>query len=278
MTQEDQLDNIGIVDASLDSQHALRSMLAGRPAQAELALDSTRQPCFRIRAADSLRERRSASGLVDRMYATRGYQTTSLPDEDSPDRKTFLASDHNVPVGTLTIGFDSSEGLLADDLFANEVGRFRQDGLQICEFTKLAMDRRARSPRLLASLFHVAYIYAHKIKNFHNLLIEVNPRHVRYYEAMLGFKIIAAQRHNFRVNAPAMLLCLDLCYAERQIHKFGGKPEMSATERSAYPYFFASNDEAGIIARLHRTDEDIAHVFEAIPTNNSAPRAERPLH
>ena len=278
MTRESELDNISIIEASLDSQHSLRSMLAGKPVQAELALDAIRQPCFRIRAADSSRERRSANNLVDRMYATRGYETTSLPEEESPDRMTFLASDHNVSVGTLTIGFDSSEGLLAEDLFAEEVCRFRRDGLQICEFTKLAMDRSARSPRLLASLFHVAYIYAHRIKSLHNLLIEVNPRHVRYYEAMLGFKIIGAERHNSRVNAPAVLLSLDLCYAEEQIHKFGGKPEMSATERSAYPYFFASNDEAGIIARLHRTDEDIAHVFETSPSRNGAPRAERPLH
>lgn len=262
----------------MDSQHLLRSMLAGRAAQAELPLDASRQPCFKIRAADSTRERRSANNLVDRMYATRGYQTTSLHEEESTNRKTFLASDHNVSVGTLTIGFDASEGLLADDLFAHEVGQFRRAGLQICEFTKLAMDRRVRSPRLLASLFHVAYIYAHRIRSLHNLLIEVNPRHVRYYEGMLGFKIVGAERHNLRVNAPAVLLSLDLCYAEEQIHRFGGKPEMSTTERSAYPYFFPSIDEAGIIARLHRADGDIAHVFEINPTIRAAPHADGTLH
>ena len=278
VTGEADLDNIGIAEDSSDSQHSLRSMLAGRPAQAELELETTRQPCFRIRAADSTRERRSVNSLVDRMYATRGYETTSLPDEDSPCRKTFLASDHNVAVGTLTIGFDSTDGLLADELFAEEVGRLRKANLKICEFTKLAMDRRARSPRLLASIFHVAYIYAHRIKVLHNLLIEVNPRHVRYYEAMLGFKVIGAERHNLRVNAPAVLLSLDLCYAEEQIHRFGGRSELSGIERSAYPYFFSANDEAGIIDRLHRADEDIAHVFEIAPNRTVAPQANGRLH
>ena len=273
-----ELENISIAEVSLDSQHPVRSMLAGRSAQAELALETVRQPCFKIRAADSSRERRSANILVDRMYATRGYETTSLPEEESPDRKTFLATDHNVAVGTLTIGFDSTDGLLADVLFADEVRHFREAGLEICEFTKLAMDRRARSPRLLASLFHVAYIYAHKIKSLHNLLIEVNPRHVRYYQNMLGFKIIGAERHNFRVNAPAVLLSLDLCYAQEQIYRFGGKHEMSATERSVYPYFFSVNDETGIIARLHRTDEDIAHVFEINPDRTIAPHTDGSLH
>ena len=81
------------------------------------------------------------------MYATRGYETTALPDQDSPGRKTFLASDHNVAVGTLTIGFDSIDRLLADELFAEEVARLRRADFKICEFAKLAMDRRARSPK-----------------------------------------------------------------------------------------------------------------------------------
>lgn len=168
-------------------------MLAGRSVNAELALNAIRQPCFSS-ALLTRRERRSANNLVDRMYATLGYQTTSISEEESSYTMTFLASDHNVSVGTLTIGSDSSEGLLADGLFADEVGRFRRKGSQMCEFNKLAMDRRARSLRLLASLFHVAYIYPHRIKCLHNLLIEVNPRHLRYYEVMLGFKMIGAER------------------------------------------------------------------------------------
>jgi hypothetical protein len=208
------------------------------------------------------------------MYATRGYQRTTLPDEESPSRKTFLASDHNVALGTLTIGFDSTERLLVDDLFPREVELFRLEGRRICEFTKLAMDRRARSRRLLAALFHVAYILAHRVKGLHNLLIEVNPRHVRYYEAMLGFTVVGAERHNMRVNAPAVLLSLDLCYAEEQIRLFGGKPHLSATERSAYPHFFSVDDEAGIAGRLQRTDEDIAHVFEPDSGRNGTPLLE----
>ena len=271
------MDNIGIAEDLSESQHSSLYRSTDRPAPAEFPIDAIRQHCFKIRAADSSRERRSANILVDRMYATRGYQATLLPEEDHFDGKTFLASNHNVALGTLTIGFDSTDGLMADDFFPDEVGHFRAAGLQICEFTKLAMDRRARSPRLLASLFHVAYLYAHRIKALHNLLIEVNPRHVRYYEAMLGFKVIGAVRNNSRVNAPAVLLSLDLCYAQEQIYKFGGKPEMSATERSAYPHFFPVNDEAGIVDRLQGTEEDIAHVFETDP-NRSHPTTHDSAH
>ena len=151
------------------------------------------------------------------------------------------------------------------ELFPDEVGRFRDTGLKVCEFTKLAMDRRARSPRLLASMFHVAYIYAHRVKELSHLLIEVNPRHVRYYETMLGFDVIAAARHNPRVNAPAVLLSLDLCHAERQIRLFGGKPEMCRSRALRVPALLLVKDEEGILGRLRRRDEDIAHVFDMTP-------------
>ena len=102
---------------------------------------------------------------------------------------------------------------------------------------------------------------------------------LRHVADWSGFGVIAAVRHDPRVNAPAVLLALDLCHAEEQIQRFGGRPEMSAVERSAYPHFFSSKDEAGIIGRLCRFDEDIAHVFEI----DAAERAARlgaatPLH
>jgi hypothetical protein len=273
------------LEEEINGQHSaeptpsFRSMLAGRTALIEPPDQPTRQRYFKIRAAETHRERVSASILVNRMYATRGYCTTEHPTEVSPHRKTFLASDHNAAIGTLTIGLDSAEGLLADDLFSDEVKRFRDRGLEVCEFTKLAMDRRARSPKLLAGLFHVAYIYAHRIHDLDCLLIEVNPRHVRYYESMLGFKVVGNERHNLRVNAPAVLLCLDLRHAQQQICTFGGRPELSATERSAYPHFFSSLDEVGIVGRLQRADDDIAHVYEYAPVQKrSVSRVAVPVH
>lgn len=267
-----------MTSVSAEPHHSFRSLLAGLPAGVELPAADVQERCFKIRAAESHRERRSAGSLVERMYATRGYQGASLPEEESAHRKTFLASNHDIALGTLTIGVDSSDGLLVDALFADHADRFRDDGLRICEFTKLAMDRRARSPRLLASLFHVAYIYAHRVKALDNLLIEVNPRHVRYYESMLGFKVIGAERHNSRVNAPAVLLSLDLSHAEEQIRIFGGKPEMAASERSAYPYFFSVHDETGIVGRLMQANEDIAHVRESESRRSVTPRPSAPMH
>lgn len=53
-------------------------------------------------------------------------------------------------------------------------------------------------------------------------MIEVNPRHVEFYRRMLGFEMFGAERLCNRVNAPAVLLRLDLSYARQQIEKLGG--------------------------------------------------------
>ena len=103
---------------------------------------------------------------------------------------------------------------------------------------------------IMASLFHVAYIYAHRIRGVDQLMIEVNPRHVRYYERMLGFKVSGPQRLNRRVSAPAVLMSLDFRHAHEQINRLGGKPELADMNRSLYPLFFSVPEEAGIVGRL----------------------------
>lgn len=216
---------------------------------------------FKIRAADSHGTRSSANILVGRRYASRGYQVRPASMDDDDDRLTLIASDHAAVVGTLTVGFDSAEGLLADDLFKAEADALRDAGQTLCEFTKLAMEGVLRSQRVLAALFHVAFIHAHCIRGCDTLLIEVNPRHVLYYEVKLGFRVAGPQRHNRRVDAPAVLLSLDLWQAHEQIRKFGGKPELCSMERALYPFAFSAEEEAGIVGRMRRQRVDAVRGF-----------------
>lgn len=234
-------------------------------AGADAALGRNPSECFRIRVADRPRERALASELLQRMYATRGYQCKELTDTQRDFSKTIMAMDGDKSIGTLTVGLDVGGRLNVDELFHEEVQAVRDSGRQVCEFTRLAMDRTAtRSPRLLAGLFHVAYIFARKVKNRDVVFIEVNPRHVRYYELMLGFKVLSEPKQNPRVEAPAVLLMLDLAHADEQIGIFGGQPEMAATERSAYPHFFAEHMEEGIEGRLLREEFELAEVLKAL--------------
>ena len=153
-------------------------------------------------------------------------------------------------MGTITVGFDGPRGLLSDDLFLDKIDQIRSAGYEVCEFTKLAMDSVRRSKQTLASLFSVAHIVARRIRGADYLLIEVNPRHVSYYQRMLGFKVVGPERINRRVNAPAVLLSLDLAWSQRQIVSFNGDTALGATERSLYPYFHSQEEEARIVQVL----------------------------
>ena len=227
----------------------LRSGLVEHATSAE-AENMTDRGIFKIRAADSEGHRSSVRILVNRMYATRGYHSTTASADEPSNRVTLVASEQEVVIGTLSISFDGDDGLLVDELFSAEAEGFRVAGYKLCEFTKLAIDNSARSKRVLASLFHVAYILAYRLRGFHLLLIEVNPRHVRYYQRMLGFEVCGPERINLRVNAPAVLLCLDFNHAQRQIGKLAGTAEAAEGARSLYPYFFSVAEEAAIVGRM----------------------------
>jgi hypothetical protein len=207
---------------------------------------------FKIRLADTMGRRSSASMLIEKMYSWRGYQTASGLPDPRPNRVTLVASAAEQTIGTISIGFDSDVGLFVDQLYKAEIDPLRAAGGNLCEFTKLAVDASVRSKRVLASLFHIAHIFAHHIRGCSHLMIEVNPRHVKFYQQMLGFKRVGEEKLNPRVNAPAVLLILDLHFVHEQIHKFGGHSEMAATEKSLYPFSFSPSEESGIVSRLSR--------------------------
>ncbi len=211
------------------------------------------QQKFKIRLAASEDRVQSASLLIQKMYSWRGYQTSEM-DED-PNRITLLAFDKDKIVGTLTLGLDSKVGLLVDELYKPEVDSLRAQGRRVCEIIKLALDEGLGSKPVLAALFHISFIYGHNIHHGTDFVIEVNPRHVGFYRRMLGFELFGGERMCSRVNAPAVLLRLDLSYARQQIEKLGGLVHKPPGEKSLYPYGFSKLDEEGITQRLlHGTD------------------------
>jgi len=204
---------------------------------------------FKIRLADKQGRREAAGLLVQRRYAWRGYQVGATHGIH-PNRITLSASNGDEVVATIAVGLDSTAGLFVDKLYGEVVDRIRALDRRICEFTKLAIEASIRSKPILAALFHIAYIHARRINRCTDLVVEVNPRHVAFYERMLGFTVCGAEKIDPRVGAPAVLLKLDLLFAEKQIDEMGGRLDLAATRRSLYPYFFAAKEESGIERRL----------------------------
>lgn len=209
---------------------------------------------FGIRLTDTPEGRNSASMLVSKMYAWRGYTGTHHVTDD-PNRLTLTATDKGEAIGTLTLGIDSEAGLHADVVFGDELGAFRDDGAKLCEITKFAFDTTARSKTSMANLFHLAVIYARDIHHCTDIVIEVHPRHRRFYEKMLGFERYSNLKINDRVNAPCFLLKVNLEFVTEQIQAHGGTWERETELRSFYPYFFSPREELGILHRLQRVDE-----------------------
>lgn len=207
---------------------------------------------FRIRLANDEGRRNLASYLVSQRYGWRGYKVG--PVRATPDQITLVASNDAHALATLSVGFESTTGLLVEKLYPQEVADLRASGARLCEFTRLAVEPGRHSQEVLAMLFHIAYIYARRIHRCTDLLIEVNPRHVRFYETALGFVRHGPERTCPRVLAPAILLRLDLGHCEQQLVTWGGQRKQAGRTRSLYPLGFSPEEESGILARLSRLD------------------------
>ena len=229
-----------------------------RPKRSRRAADRaiTIEPCrqtlrnesLTIRLADTDGQRSAASMLLSRMYAWRGYGGKHVMDA-SPNSVTFTATSGECVVGTLTLNVDAGTGLAADNTFAEELAPFRAvAGAKLCELTKFAFDWAGPSHRHLAALFHLVFIYGSRQFACSDLFIEVNPRHRRYYETMLGFSRVGEVRINASVNAPSQLMWLNVGAIRQMIDK---RTKSSAgARRSLYQYFFSPDEEDGLFGRL----------------------------
>lgn len=187
--------------------------------------------------AGSHDEIEAAHALVRRRYAWRGYDVPALPDASTPKTPgpaprevTFVATQDDDTVGTITLGLDGRGGLLAERTHGDAIAERRAAGASVCELTRLAVAESVNSKSVLAALFNVAYTVgtAHGVTD---VFIEVNPRHVGFYTRVLGFAVAAAEKFCERVQAPSVLLSLAIEELERRLFEL---------DRALAPFGFAA--------------------------------------
>jgi len=195
-----------------------------------------------------------ALDLVERRYTHRGLTVSRERYGGSRNEQGDIvctARDGARIVGTLSVRFDGDGGLNADLLFKPELDEWRADGARLCEFGGLAVDEHSHDPRrVLAQIFHLGYLHAHRRQRCDRLVIEVNPRHAPFYRRCLGLVPISAPRHNPRVQAPAVLMSIDFATVREQISLWGGHPDRVASARSFYPLAWDEATEATVLAGL----------------------------
>lgn len=233
---------------AFQSPYRLKDLCLGQ--SQSLAEETQVSQEFKVRLANNEDRRKSASLLIQKMYSWRGYDANALSHD--PNKITLVAYQEDKVVGTLSLGMDSSSGMVVDQLYKREADALRTAGRKPCDITRLAVDQDIKSKSVLAALFHLSFIYGHNIHRATDFLIEVNPRHVFFYQRMLGFEPFGEEKTCPRVNAPAVLLKLDLAYADEQIVRYGGTAVTATGVKSIYPYFFSREDELGITQRLQR--------------------------
>ncbi len=207
-----------------------------------------------VRLVDSADQRSDARLLINKMYSWRGYGDNHVI-PITPNHITFTAAACCETVGTITLAVDSPTGLAVDTLFRDEIDAIRREpGAKVCELTKLAFDSAAPSKPLLASFFHIVFIYGYRQHQCTDLFIEVNPRHCRFYETMLGFERLGETRMNKSVAAPSVLMRLKVAAIREKINLLAAAAQ-AKPGRSLYHYFFSPREEEGIFTRLQDSGE-----------------------
>ncbi len=148
----------------------------------------------------------AAQSLANRRYQQRGLGVgvggtgTRLPGV------TVLARKGADLWATLRLGLDSFAGLQADTHYRREIDRLRGGSRRLAEVTRLAIDAPCPPATMLVALFNEAVGFLTNQPPITDLVIEVNPRHARFYIQRFGFRQIGEERICSRVGAPAVLL------------------------------------------------------------------------
>jgi N-acyl amino acid synthase FeeM len=177
----------------------------------------------RIKLACSSQEQAAADRFLAMRYAWRGYVTEGESQEQSSKRALFnfftlLAYRENETVGTLTVGVDAGHGLVVDEANREMVDGLRRIGRRVVELRRLAVRDEIGAKVVLAHLFRAAYLVGRVLHDATDVLIEVNPRHASFYRRIFGFVGLGDEWICTRVNAPAVLLRLDIAKLDRKLN------------------------------------------------------------
>jgi hypothetical protein len=219
---------------------------------------------FQVLVASDRTTRERAYALAHRVYRRAGYVTASGPElcvsvhDASEQTLTLLAQDSNGnDCATISLVFDScANGLPCDEIYRGEADALRAAGCRLAEVTRLAIDESGGAKKLLLHLFNQCYIFARIVHGHTDLLVEVNPRHVGYYQKLLRFRLAGPERPCSRVQgAPALLLRLNFAEIEAAVKVTGytGGRDEDGRRLHAYPYSKSEEDAvARVLAQQHR--------------------------
>ncbi|UZP67567.1 hypothetical protein N1030_00965 [Desulfovibrio mangrovi] len=123
-----------------------------------------------------------------------------------PKSVTFIFKSYLEVLSTVTLVQDTKLfGLPMDSLYKDEIQALRDSGRKVAEIANLATRRVHRWSNLMIYLARALYRYALFCK-VDDVVIMVNPKHVRFYKDILLFEDFGEEKHYEAVGAPAVAL------------------------------------------------------------------------
>lgn len=180
--------------------------------------------CLEYGLARTTDERLGAFRLIHQAYVRAGLgQESSLglrvtKYQIQPTSQVFVGMLGSDVVSTVSLIGDGPLGLPMESMFAPEVAELREQGEKLSEVSCLA-DRRQDVRRFLPAFQEMTRLMAQfaRYEGIGNLLITVNPRHVKFYTHYLGFVPISRRITDCPhvQNHPAVALRLEFARIDR---------------------------------------------------------------
>jgi hypothetical protein len=204
-----------IDSATVREQAPAQSRRSTAPSEAEQS-ESTPE-ALRVGFAAGFPELCAAFQLVQERYVDSGYMD---PHNSGmrysiynllPTARTLVAVRDQEVVGTASVVLDSAAGLPSDEIFMAEFDRLRAAGRVLAEAGMFACDSAADGTSGIVNmrLISAGFPWAMGM-GIDDLCLVVNPKHLSFYQRVLGFERLSdAKSCAYVKEAPGILLHLD---------------------------------------------------------------------
>jgi hypothetical protein len=200
---------------------------------------------FRIRLAQTGAKRRETGAQ------RREADPPSIPGAElDPCLFGFLAHHEGKLAGSMSLRLDSPRGLAADELYRDELDALRGGNQKLAELVQVSVDMNSVPRRVLAGLFHTAYLFAGTVHAADYCLLVAAARHADFFYASLGFDYVGDERLNRRAGAPMALLAAHLPTVLEALARVGGRPGLATGDPTLFPNGFSPEEATGVVQRL----------------------------
>ncbi len=166
-----------------------------------------------VKLAETRDEFETAFRIIHDSYVEQGYMKPHPSGlkitkyNALPGTLVIIAREDKQVVATISLVIDSLLGLPSENIFPGEIKRIRQGSLRMAEVAGLAISNKCRNKNVTMNLYHVMIAFA-EFCGVTELIISVNPHHVKFYQDVCMFEVSSDVRmyKNLDGDAPAVLL------------------------------------------------------------------------